>query len=175
MARSTSSCPGRRLMDRASGQGAAMLAVPFPEGEVRAVLPASLSVATINADDECVVAGPADDIAALQTDLTTDEVSPTLIPVDAAAHSSLLDPILPEFLEAVGKVELSQPQMPYLSNLTGTWITAEQATDPQYWVDHLRHTVRFSDCLRTVLADGPLVFMELGPVTRSRRTPAARP
>ena len=151
------------LMDRASGQGAAMLAVPLPEGEVRAVLPASLSVATINADDECVVAGPADDIAALQTDLTTDEVSPTLIPLAAAAHSALLDPILPEFLEAVGKVELSQPQMPYLSNLTGTWITAAQATDPQYWVDHLRNTVRFSECLRTVLADGPLVFMELGP------------
>ena len=53
--------------------------------------------------------------------------------------------------------------MPYVSNLTGTWITPEQATDPQYWVDHLRHTVRFADCLATVLADGPMVLAELGP------------
>ena len=83
------------LIDRVSGSGAAMLAVPLPEAEVRAVLPATLSMATINADDECVVAGPADDIAAFQAQLTTDEITPTLIPIAAAAHSSMLDPILP--------------------------------------------------------------------------------
>ena len=151
------------LIDRVSGSGAAMLAVPLPVDEVRPLLPASLSVATINATDECVIAGPADDIEALAQRVTTDEVNPTLIPIAAAGHSSVLDPILPEFLAAVQRVELSPPQVPYLSNLTGTWITAGQATDPQYWVDHLRHTVRFSDCLETVLADGPLVLMELGP------------
>ena len=135
----------------------------LPISEVRPLLAPTLSVATINADDECVIAGPADDIAALAERVTTDEISPTLIPIAAAGHSSVLDPILPEFLAAVQQVELSPPQVPYLSNLTGTWITAEQATDPQYWVDHLRHTVRFADCLKTLLADGPLVLMELGP------------
>ena len=71
--------------------------------------------------------------------------------------------MLPEFLEAVRAVALSPPTIRYVSNLTGTWITPEQATDPQYWVDHLRHTVRFADCLATVLADGPIVLAELGP------------
>jgi acyl transferase domain-containing protein/thioesterase domain-containing protein/acyl carrier protein len=151
------------LIDRVSGSGAAMLAVPLPESEVRPLLPASLSVATINATDECVIAGPLGDIEALAERVTTDEVKPTLIPIAAAGHSSVLDPILPEFLEVVKQVDLSPPQVPYLSNLTGTWITAEQATDPQYWVDHLRNTVRFADCLQTLLADGPLVLMELGP------------
>ena len=47
--------------------------------------------------------------------------------------------------------------------LTGTWITAEQATSPQYWVDHLRNTVRFAEDLASVLAEGPTVFIELGP------------
>ena len=108
--------------------------------------------------------------------LAADEVTPTLIPLAAAAHSSMLDPVLPEFLEVVREVELSPPQLPYLSNLTGTWITAEQATDPQYWVDHLRDTVRFADACATVLADGPdWCSSSSAPATRSRRTPAARP
>jgi acyl transferase domain-containing protein/thioesterase domain-containing protein/acyl carrier protein len=152
-----------RLMEHVSGSGAAMLAVPLPEAEVRGLLPASLSLATVNAADECVVAGPIDDITALQGRLVRRDVTPTVVPIAAAAHSSLLDPILPEFLAAVRQVDLSPPRLPYLSNLTGTWITAEQATDPQYWVDHLRHTVRFADCLTAAQADGPLVLIELGP------------
>lgn len=152
-----------RLIDRVSGSGAAMLAVPLPVEEVRPLLGSSLSVATVNADDECVIAGPLEDVELFAKRVTTDDVVPTLIPIDAAGHSSLLDPILPEFLEAVRAIELAPPQLTYLSNLTGTWITAEQATDPQYWVDHLRHTVRFADCLRTVLADGPMALIEVGP------------
>ncbi len=152
-----------RLMEQVSGTGAAMLAVPLPEADVRDLLPASLSLATVNAADECVVAGPLDDISALQQELIDRDVMPTVVPIAAAAHSALLDPILPSFLSAVQQVELSAPRVPYLSNLTGTWITAEQATDPQYWVDHLRHTVRFADCLTAAQADGPLVLIELGP------------
>jgi acyl transferase domain-containing protein/thioesterase domain-containing protein len=152
-----------QLLDRVSGSGAAMLAVPLPVDVVRPLLGSSLSVATVNADDECVIAGPLEDVELLAKRVTTDEVVPTLIPLDAAAHSSLLDPVLPEFLEAVRAIDLAPPQLAYLSNLTGTWITDEQATDPQYWVDHLRHTVRFVDCLRTVLADGPLALIEVGP------------
>jgi len=152
-----------QLMDRVSGVGGAMLAVPLPFDELTHLIPLSLSLATVNADDECVIAGPLDDIEILAKRLANDEIEPTLIPLDAAAHSSLLDPVLPEFLEATRRVELSAPQVPYLSNLTGTWITPEQTTDPQYWVDHLRQTVRFSDCLRTLLADGPLVLLEMGP------------
>lgn len=151
------------LIDRVSGVGAAMLAVPLPVDEVRPLLPPGLSVATINADDECVIAGLAEDVEILAKQVTTDEIQPTVIPVDAAGHSAMLDPILPEFLEVARRVELSAPELPYLSNLTGTWITSQQATDPQYWVDHLRGTVRFADCLGTVLADGPLVALEMGP------------
>ncbi len=144
------------------GEDAAMLAVPLPEADVIPLLGSSLSLATVNTRDECVVAGRTADIEALNASLPED-VTATLIPIVAAGHSSLLDPILPAFLEAVRKVSLSAPSIPYVSNLTGAWITAEQATDPQYWVDHLRHTVRFADCVATVLADGPIVLAELGP------------
>ncbi len=151
------------LMDRVSGVGAAMLAVPLPVEEVEPLLPSSLSVATVNADDECVIAGHIEDIEILAKQIANEEIQPTLIPLDAAAHSALLDPILAAFLEDVRRIELSPPQIPYLSNLTGSWITAEEATSAQYWVDHLRQTVRFSDCLRTALSDGPMVMLEMGP------------
>ena len=158
VARATPDGPRQRHRRRDARRAAARGATCAPSSR------RPLSVATINADDECVVAGPADDIVALQRAARRRRRrAPTLIPLAAAAHSSMLDPILPDFLDAVRGVELSPPQVPYLSNLTGTWITAEQATDPQYWVDHLRHTVRFSDCLATLLADGPLVLIELGP------------
>ena len=156
-----------RLIEEISGSGAAMMAVPLAEDAVRAVLPATLSLATVNATDECTVAGPTDDILALRDRLAADDVTATVVPIAAAGHSSMLDPILPAFLEAVRQVELSPPQVPYVSNLTGTWITAEQATDPQYWVDHLRHTVRFADCLTTLLADGPTVLRRARPGPRA--------
>ena len=152
-----------QLMARVGGDGAAMLAVPLSAEQVRAILPASISLATVNAHDECVVSGHATDVFAFDEQLAADGITCTRIPLAAAAHSSLLDPVLTEFLDAVRRVTLSAPQMPYLSNLTGTWITTEQATDPQYWVDHLRNTVRFADCLATALADGPLALVEIGP------------
>ena len=151
------------LMERATGTGCAMLVVPLPESEVRSLLPGTLSLATVNADDECVVAGPDGDIAALHDRLVADGHTPTLVPLAAAAHSSMLDPVLAEFLAVVESVELTPPTQPYQSNYTGTWVTAEQATSPQYWVDHLRNTVRFSENLASVLAEGPTVFIELGP------------
>jgi acyl transferase domain-containing protein/thioesterase domain-containing protein len=156
-----------RLMASVGGEGAAMLAVPLPETQVRELLAdpacAGVSLATVNAFDECVVSGRADAVHALDERLAAGGVSCTRIPLAAAAHSALLDPILPEFLAAVRTVTLHAPQRPYLSNLTGTWITAEQATDPRYWVDHLRNTVRFADCLAAALAEGPLALVECGP------------
>ncbi|HWM22328.1 MAG TPA: SDR family NAD(P)-dependent oxidoreductase [Ilumatobacteraceae bacterium] len=151
-----------RLMQDMAGDDAAMLIVPLPEADVMPLLGSDLSLAVVNTRDECVVAGPGAAIDALLAGLPAD-AGAQRIPLAAAAHSSLLDPILPEFLEAVRAVKLSPPTIRYVSNLTGTWITPEQATDPQYWVDHLRHTVRFADCLATVLADGPMVLAELGP------------
>ncbi len=150
-------------MEQVGGTDTAMLVVPLDEERVVSMLPDSLSLATINAADECVVAGQADDVDAFADELRAIEASPITIPLAAAAHSYLLDPVLDEFRSVVRTVSLSAPQIPYPSNLSGTWITDAQATDPDYWVDHLRGTVRFLDGLRTVCADRPTVLSELGP------------
>jgi phthiocerol/phenolphthiocerol synthesis type-I polyketide synthase E len=63
----------------------------------------------------------------------------------------------------VREVELPSPESPYLSNVTGTWITAEEATDPAYWVRHLRREVRFADGLRELCRDPKRVLLEVGP------------
>ena len=151
------------LMERATGTGAAMLVVPLPEAEMLRRLTPDLSLAAVNTDDECVVAGPTSSVDALAADLLADGIEATRIALAAAAHSSMLDGVLDEFEAVVRGVRLAPPERRYISNLTGDWATAEQVTDPTYWVRHLRHTVRFAAGLRTVAADGPTVLVELGP------------
>ncbi len=151
------------LMERAAAGGAAMLVVPLPESDVVRRLPAELSLATVNTDDECVVAGPADAVSGFADTLAEDGVDVTRIPLAAAAHSSMLDGVLDEFEAVVRTVQLRPPQRPYVSNVTGTWVTEQQATDPGYWVQHLRGTVRFADGLRTAVGERTTVVVELGP------------
>jgi len=151
------------LMERVGGPGAAMLVVPLDEAAARELLTDNVSLAVVNTADECVLAGRSDDITLIEKQLLDGGEQGTLIPLAAAAHSLLLDPVLDEFRRVVEGTTLSVPTARYMSNLTGTWITPEQATDPGYWVSHLRNTVRYADNLRVALADTPTITVELGP------------
>jgi phthiocerol/phenolphthiocerol synthesis type-I polyketide synthase E len=86
--------------------------------------------------------------------------------IDAAAHAShsaVTDPAREEFAREVGKVRLDRPQIPFVSNVTGRWITPAEAADPAYWVRHLWRTDRFSDGLRELLNQDDRVLLEVGP------------
>ncbi|HEY4640150.1 MAG TPA: condensation domain-containing protein, partial [Thermoanaerobaculia bacterium] len=85
------------------------------------------------------------------------------LPLVAAGHSAVVEPIIAEFLEGLRGITLSAPRIPYVSNVTGSWITAAEATDPQYWVRHLRHTVRFADGIGELLRHPDHLFLEVGP------------
>ncbi|MEV5508421.1 type I polyketide synthase [Streptomyces orinoci] len=152
------------LMLRAGG---ATLSVHLGEAALRPYLAESRTVglATVNSPGSCTVTGSEEGIAELERRLTGDGVECSRVRLAAAPHSPLLDPVLPEFAAAVAKVTLNAPRIPYVSNLTGTWITAEQATDPDYWVRHMRGTVRFADGLATLAAfdGGDPVLLECGP------------
>jgi phthiocerol/phenolphthiocerol synthesis type-I polyketide synthase E len=75
-----------------------------------------------------------------------------------------MDPILGAFAARVRQAARNAPALRWVSNLTGTWITPEQATDPAYWASHLRQAVRFADCVATLAAEGrERVFIECGP------------
>ncbi|HEY9064559.1 MAG TPA: SDR family NAD(P)-dependent oxidoreductase [Burkholderiaceae bacterium] len=140
-----------------------MLSVTLPEAQAREFMAPGLSFAAINAPELCVVSGPLDAIAATEQRLAAQEIDATRIHIAVAAHSEMLDAILPEFERFCRSIAFAPPTLPYLSNLTGRWITAAEATDPGYWVRHLRHTVRFSEGLAELLADPNRVLLEVGP------------
>jgi acyl transferase domain-containing protein/ubiquinone/menaquinone biosynthesis C-methylase UbiE/aryl carrier-like protein len=141
----------------------AMLAVPMARDELEALLGTELDIAAINTDALCVVSGPGAAIGALQATLAARDIEARMLITSHAFHSRMLDPILPAFAACFDDIRLAPPQRPYVSNLTGTWITAEQATSRQYWVDHLRRPVAFAAGVRTLLATTASVFLEVGP------------
>ena len=143
----------------------AMLSVPLSEKDVTALLSRGLSIAAINSPELCVIAGEVKDIEALEQTLTTRDIEYRRVPIQVAAHSPMLDPILEEFRAHLREIPLSPPEIPYVSNVTGSWVTSSDATDPDYWVRHLRQTVRYSDGLSLLLNDDPSrrILLEVGP------------
>ncbi|MEV0212977.1 SDR family NAD(P)-dependent oxidoreductase [Micromonospora sp. NPDC050695] len=137
-----------------------MLAVALDESVVAAHLPAELAVATVNGPGTCVVAGPT---AAVEAFAATLDGKSKMLRTSHAFHSPMMDPILADFTALMGTVTLRPPTLPFLSNVTGAWITAEQATDPAYWAAHLRQPVRFGDCVATLLTAGTWQLLECGP------------
>ncbi|WP_447930839.1 type I polyketide synthase [Sphingopyxis fribergensis] len=150
-----------RLFEKICDGG--MLSVPLSEDELRSLLPPELSIAAINAPELCVVSGPAASVAAFNEQLAAREIESQVVRISVAAHSPMLDPILPEFRELMRTIDLRQPAIPFASNLTGDWATAADVTDPEYWVRHLRETVRFTDGLRRLLDDPERALLEVGP------------
>ena len=124
---------------------------------------AGLSVAVINGPSACVVSGPTEAVTQLEQELGRKEVPCRTLRISHASHSAMMDPILGDFRSLVQKIELRRPKLRYLSNLSGTWITPSEATSPDYWVNHLRHTVRFSAGLEELFKDERRIFLEAGP------------
>jgi acyl transferase domain-containing protein/thioesterase domain-containing protein len=141
----------------------AMLSVPLTASELEPLLSEELSIAAINGAQLTVAAGPVASIEQLSRVLQEREVEATRVRIKVAAHSLMLEPILAEFGAFLRTVKMAAPTLPFVSNLSGTWITAAEATDPDYWVRHLRQTVRFADGLRTLLQDPATLLLELGP------------
>jgi len=140
-----------------------MIGVSLSEEATRSIMPTGLSIAAVNAPELCVASGPSNLIEAFGAELSQKDIDWTPIHIDVAAHSSLLDPILEDFRRFCKTIDFKAPQTPIVSNFTGRWLHASEATDPEYWVKHLRGTVRFSACVETVLESGSKVFLEIGP------------
>jgi amino acid adenylation domain-containing protein len=165
---------GRLMQQLPAG---AMLAVSLAEAEVQPHLNTDLSLSVVNGASLCVVSGPRTAIESLKRQLTERNVACRELQTSHAFHSRMMDPILEPFMELVRKVKLNAPTTPFISNVTGTWITPKQATDPCYWSAHLRHTVRFADGLGELMKRPESVFVEVGPgetLTRLARQHPAR-
>jgi acyl transferase domain-containing protein len=151
---------GRLMQSMPAG---AMLAVQASEADVSPWLSAEICLAAVNAPASCVLAGSSDAIQRLQETLADRGLTCRRLQTSHAFHSSSMDPILDVFAERVAQVRREKPAIPFVSNLTGTWITADEATRPEYWARHLRGTVRFSDGVRLLTAQTGTVLVEVGP------------
>jgi acyl transferase domain-containing protein len=142
----------------------AMLSVALSHSEVQPFLDSGLSVAASNAPNLCVISGAFEPLAALENRLTQQGISCRRLHTSHAFHSQVMEPLLEPFTAAVEKVKLNPPQIPFVSNVTGTWVTADAATNPNYWSRHLRQTVRFAEGMATLLQQPHQhLLLEVGP------------
>ncbi|MFF4013392.1 acyltransferase domain-containing protein, partial [Streptomyces sp. NPDC001717] len=155
-------CARGKLM-QATGPGSMMAAALGEEAALRLAAEHGLSLAAVNGPEECVLAGDPDAVSELAAALSVAGTWHRQLPVAKAFHSSLMDPALGAFRTEAAAVRLEAPDLPFSSNVTGTWITGEQATDPAYWADHMRCTVRFAAGQQTLLAADDLLLLEVGP------------
>ncbi|NEQ85165.1 MAG: type I polyketide synthase, partial [Moorea sp. SIO2I5] len=159
---------GRLIQELPPGR---MLSVPMTAAQLQPMLrgdcamgiAAPRAIAAINEEARCVVSGPVDAIADLESQLTSQGIESRPLHTSHAFHSPMMEPILKVYGQAVAEETLNPPQMPFISSVTGTWITAEQATDPYYWSQHLRSTVQFAQGLEQLLGKPTQILLEVGP------------
>ncbi|HLJ89393.1 MAG TPA: amino acid adenylation domain-containing protein [Candidatus Angelobacter sp.] len=151
---------GRLMEDQPRG---AMLAVSLSVIEVEPLLAPELSLAAINSPSQVVVSGKEDEIQALEQNLLQLGVSASRLRTSHAFHSSMMDAVLPDFAAHLRTIQLREPQIPFVSNRTGRWITAAEATSPEYWTAHLREPVRFADGVAELLKEPSRLLLEVGP------------
>jgi acyl transferase domain-containing protein len=153
---------GRLIQSLPSGS---MLVIPLAEQKVRSLLEKhpQVSLAAINAPALCTVAGTKQAIDELEDEMKASELACRRLRTSHAFHSQMMEPILESFVEEVSKVKLNPPLIPYLSNVTGNWITAEEATDPARWARHLRQTVLFGEAAGELFKNPEHLLLEVGP------------
>ncbi|MBB2748933.1 UNVERIFIED_ORG: acyl transferase domain-containing protein [Microbispora rosea subsp. rosea] len=166
-----------RLLDRV--RGGAMLAVFAAEESVAPLLPASLSVAAINAPRSIVVTGPADAMPDLVERLDARGIRHRKVPVPIAAHSAMLDGLLGEFRAHAERLAYRPAAIPVVSGITGRPVDPERGFDADYWTRHLRQTVRFAAAVEYALQWRDPLLIEVGPgrtlANLAHETAAGRP
>ncbi|MCB1063976.1 MAG: amino acid adenylation domain-containing protein [Verrucomicrobiae bacterium] len=158
---------GRLMQAMAPGR---MLGVMRPADEVLEMLQnhPELDLAASNSPSFTVISGDEASLAVFEAELTGREISCKALHTSHAFHSRSMEPMLAEFEKAVGEVKLSAPTIPYPSNVSGTWITHEEATSPSYYATQVRSAVRFSECLSEITRSFDekkehALFLEMGP------------
>jgi phthiocerol/phenolphthiocerol synthesis type-I polyketide synthase E len=153
---------GRGRIMQAMAPGA-MAAVHASRARAEPLIQGLAEIAAVNAPTLCAIAGQKTHIAEALRRLGQAGIETAELKTSHAFHSAMMEPALPEFRQVLEGVKLSEPAIPYISNVTGTWITGVEATSPEYWCRHLRGTVEFAKGIATIASDQTAVFLEVGP------------
>jgi len=151
---------GRMMQSMPGGR---MLSIDIDAHEIDSWLIPGISLATVNTKGACVLSGPEDKITELEHKVMEKGIGCRRLHTSHAFHSEMMGPILEAFKHVVESETLSKPTHDYLSNVSGDWISEEEATSPNYYARHLRGTVRFADNLDHLLEDPQVILLEVGP------------
>lgn len=128
---------------------------PYPQG-------AGVSIAAVNGAESVVISGKEELVQIVVAQLAAEGVKSRKLTVSHAFHSPLMEPMLAEFRQIANRISYSAPQMALVSNVTGQLIT-DDVTNPDYWVRHVRQSVRFAAGLATLHKQGVTIMVEIGP------------
>lgn len=141
-----------------------MLAVPLSREDVAPYLNQQLSFSAHNGDALTILAGEAEAILEVQQQLLEKQIACRLLDTTHAFHSHMMQGAVADLTKLAQTITFSVPKIPYLSNVTGTWITAQQATDPTYWAQHMCQPVQFFSMLHNLLEKAQNYHLiEVGP------------
>jgi acyl transferase domain-containing protein/acyl carrier protein len=140
--------------------GGAMMAVALSEAAAANHLTEGISIAAINSPHQVVLSGSFANIQTQQQHLDKQGVSYVTLHTSHAFHSEMMDPILDQFKAELEKTTFNiEAQPSFISNMTGKPVTIQEACSSQYWVHHLRGTVRFHQGIRTLQTMHPKPLM----------------
>ncbi|MEM9290675.1 MAG: SDR family NAD(P)-dependent oxidoreductase [Acidobacteriota bacterium] len=162
-----------RLMD--AQPAGAMAAVPLAVEELEQRLPAELAIAAINEVHRTVIAGPRSILDPFLQGLEEEGIEARRLRTSHAFHSAMMEPAVAQFRQAVAAAKPAAPNLPMVSDRTGTWLRDDEAQDADYWAGALVRPVRFTEVLSTLFEANDGVLLELGPgqalTTSARRHP----
>ncbi|WP_121843227.1 type I polyketide synthase, partial [Streptomyces sp. S5] len=143
--------------------GGAMVAVQATEAETAVRLTEGLSLAAVNGPDSVVIAGPDHEVDALASEFAAEGRKVQRLAVSHAFHSALMEPMLDAFHDVAKGLGYGEPRIPVVSDVTGTLAEPGQLSTPEYWVEHVRSTVRFADAVHALDQAGANAYLEIGP------------
>lgn len=159
-------------------ENGAMLAVPLSERAAARYLSTEVTLAAVTGPLNCVLSGRAAPMADLASLLTADGIAFRQLPGRSGFHSPLMDPVVTAYRKLLDGVSLRPPQIPLISNTSGTWLEPEEATSPDYWARHMREPVRLADGVAELFALPDVMLIEIGPgrtlCTAALQHPAGR-
>ncbi|MDT3762586.1 type I polyketide synthase [Priestia filamentosa] len=139
-----------------------MVNVVASKEEILPLMDSDVSIALENSPSSFVISGSFEAIDMFTSKLEQKNYMFKILDTSHAFHSKMMNPILKEFKEIVKEVRLDKPKIPFISNVTGKWVE-EEVLNPNYWVDHLRETVKYSEGLNELLQDKENIYIEVGP------------
>ncbi|MGW3201833.1 type I polyketide synthase, partial [Streptomyces sp. NPDC001118] len=151
-----------RLM-QALPEGGAMVAVQASEDEVLPLTDERVGIAAVNGPQSVVVAGAAGAVDEVAARFRAKDRKTTALRVSHAFHSPLMEPMLADFRAVAEGLSYERPRLALVSTVTGEAASAEELMSPEYWVRHVRQTVRYADAVRALADQNVTRYLELGP------------